>query len=241
MVLEHADLLVADKPAGQLVHPTKPGGPRTLLDDLRDAYPAAGLRLVNRLDRETSGLVLVARNPASAARLARLIGAGEIQKTYLTLVWGEVRAECGEIVAPLDRLGAHAVARVHLKRAIVPGTHGARTGYRVERRLRGHTLLRVHLHTGRLHQIRAHLASIGFPIVGDKLYGPDERHYLRFIETGWTPELERALRCPRHALHAAALDIPWDGSVLRAQSPLPEDMVTLMNRFSDPAIAVYPN
>lgn len=229
VVLEQEDLLVADKPAGQLVHPTKPGGPRTLLDDLRDAYPAERLSLVNRLDRETSGLVLVARNPGAAAELARATRRGEIQKTYLALVWGEMREDHGEIVAPLDRLGDHARSAVYLKQAIVPGSYDARTEYRVERRLRGHTLVRLRLHTGRLHQIRAHLARIGFPIVGDKLYGPDEHLYLQFIQSGWTPELEKRLRCPRHALHAAEIAFPWRGSPLHAEAAWPKDLVAVIN------------
>ncbi len=224
IALMHDDLLVADKPAGQLVHPTKPGGPRTLLDDLRDAFPSEPLSLVNRLDRETSGLVLVARNPAAAAALARLMRGGEIQKTYLALVWGEMREDHGIIAAPLDRLGNHAPTRIHLKQAIVPGTYRATTEFRVERRLRGHTLLRLTLHSGRLHQIRAHLAHLGFPVVGDKLYGPDESLYLQFIQSGWTPEIGRRLRSPRHALHAASLQFPWQHRLLHAQSPWPKDL-----------------
>lgn len=229
IVLERDELLLACKPAGQLVHPTKPGGPRTLLDELRDAYPGERLSLVNRLDRETSGLVLVARHPDAAAELGRMMRRGEIEKSYLAIVWGEIRGERGEIHAPLDRLGGHAPSQIYLKQAIVPGGHVSKTEYRVERRLRGHTLLRLWPRSGRLHQIRAHLAGIGFPIIGDKLYGPDERLYLRFIKEGWTDDLKKALLCPRHALHADYVAFSLRGSLVQAQAKWPDDLNDIWN------------
>lgn len=233
LVAEHADFLVVNKPAGQLVHPTRPGGPRTLLDEVRDALPGERPALVNRLDRETSGLVLVARHAEAASELGRMMQGRQIEKTYLALVWGECRQERGTIEAPLDRLGRHGPARIYIKQGVVAGGYPARTDYAIERRLPGHTLLRARPTTGRLHQIRVHLASIGHPVVGDKIYGPDEGLYLKFIEEGWTPELEKALRLPRHALHASGLALQWHGKSMIAETRLPQDIASFMQHVDN--------
>ncbi len=90
------------------------------------------------------------------------------------------------------------------------------------------SLLHCRPHTGRLHQIRAHLANLGFPLVGDKIYGADERCYLEFMERGWTPGLERLLLLPRQALHASRLRFPWRGRVVEVEAPLPQDMAALL-------------
>ena len=131
------------------------------------------------------------------------------------------------VEAPLARQGAHEPSLIWLKQAVHPAGAPARTDFQVERRITHATtgdrfsIIRAAPRTGRTHQIRVHLASVGHPIVGDKIYGPDERLYLQFIETGWTPELARRLLLPRHALHSAMLEIE-DGE--RWTSPLPFDL-----------------
>ena len=216
---ETDDYVVVDKPPFLLVHPTKPDGTRTLWGELRQllAFEIANggqISIVNRLDRETSGLVLVAKNAAAARRFGLLMQRQQIEKEYLAIVWGWPDWERHSVNAPLARQGEHGESSIYLKQAIHPHGAPAITEFRIVRRFRRLTsageqfsLVRATPLTGRTHQIRVHLASLGHPIVGDKIYGPDERLYLRFIEDGWTPELERALLLPRHALHAASLRV----------------------------------
>ncbi len=186
---------------------------------------------MNRLDRETSGLVLVARTPDAASALGKLVMRGGIEKEYLAVVWGHVMRDHGMIDAPLGRLGERAASAIHLKQGVAEWGRPARTEYWVARRAPGFTLLRVRLHTGRLHQIRVHLAWAGHPVVGDKIYGPDERLYLEFVRGGWTPRLAERLLLDRHALHAHRVAFPWapaDGGRVEAVSALPKNIGALL-------------
>lgn len=234
---ETPDILAIDKPAGLLVHPTKPGGPPTLWDGLRDllAYEVVNggqVSLINRLDRETSGVVLVCKTAAAARRCAMAMEAGRIHKEYVAVVRGWPECDEFEIDAPLLRLGEVAESRVWLKRGVHPGGAAALTRFRVERRVerRGVRLAMVRAWpvTGRTHQIRVHLSHAGFPVAGDKLYGPDDRHYLDFIERGWTAEMQRELLLPRQALHSAVLEVSLDGVDFRWEAPVPADMRALL-------------
>lgn len=230
---ETRELLAVDKPAGLLVHPTKPGGPPTLWDGLREllSYEVVNggqVSLINRLDRETSGVVLVAKTAAAARACAMAMERGRVRKEYMAVVLGWPEAEEFTVDAPLLRLGEVAETRVYLKRTVHPAGAHARTRFRVERR--GHdaagrpiALVRAWPLTGRTHQIRVHLAHAGFPVVGDKLY-VDDRFYLEFIERGWTAGMARALGLERHALHSAGLEVEFDGALHRWQAPVPADM-----------------
>ncbi len=231
LIAETEDYAVVDKPPFLLVHPTKPNGPRTLWSELRNLFAfeianGGQVSIVNRLDRETSGLVLVAKTAAAARRFGLCMQAQRIAKEYLAIVFGWPEWETKTLDAPLARQGAHGPSPIYLKQAIHPSGAEARTEFRVERRWSHATGERFSIvcalpKTGRTHQIRVHLSALGHPIVGDKIYGPDEQHYLRFIENGWTPELERALCLPRHALHSARLTIAEVGDWT---SPLPPDL-----------------
>jgi 23S rRNA pseudouridine1911/1915/1917 synthase len=248
---------VVDKPPFLLTHPTKPDSRPTLWKQLREllAFEIANggqVSIVNRLDRETSGLVLVAKTAAMARKFGLLMQQQRFQKEYRAIVWGWPEWESKMVDAPLDRQGKHERSAIWLKQMIHPAGAQAQTEFRVERRFTRSTLsalpspgasrpplpegedggegtsangtftlVRAIPRTGRTHQIRVHLASIGHPIVGDKIYGPNEQLYLHFIETGWTPELERQLLLPRHALHAARLAIKDEYDW---RSPLPVDL-----------------
>jgi 23S rRNA pseudouridine1911/1915/1917 synthase len=149
-------------------------------------------------------------------------------KEYLAIVWGWPEWEAQIVDAPLDRQSKHQQSAIWLKQMIHPAGVPAQTEFRVKRRFvrsttadDRFTLIRAIPRTGRTHQIRVHLSSVGHPIVGDKIYGPDERLYLRFIETGWTSELEQRLLLPRHALHSAKLAIEGE---CEWNSPLPADL-----------------
>jgi 23S rRNA pseudouridine1911/1915/1917 synthase len=229
IVAETEDYVVVEKPPFLLIHPSKPDGTPTLWSALRELLAfelvnGGQVSIVNRLDRETSGLVLIAKNPQTARRFGRAMERRQIEKEYLAMVFGWPEWETTSVDAPLARQGEHEPAAIWLKQMIHEKGAPAATDFRVENRFvrqeRRFTIVRAVPRTGRTHQIRVHLSHLGYPIVGDKIYGPDERLYLRFIETGWTDELARPLHLPRHALHSARLRV--DG--LDWQSPLPPDL-----------------
>ena len=208
VVYEDDDLLVVDKPAGLVVHPAAGNWSGTLLNGLlaRDARAAALPRagIVHRLDKDTSGLMVVARTREAMTALVRSIASREVRREYLALVVGEVPWPQTTIEAPIGR-----DPRARVKMAVVAGGRAARTDVRRLRAVDGVSALRCRLHTGRTHQIRVHLASRGFPLVGDELYGGRPMRGLR-----------------RQALHAALLEFrhPTDGRILSFRSALPVDL-----------------
>jgi 23S rRNA pseudouridine1911/1915/1917 synthase len=226
-----------DKPPFLLTHPTKPTNQPTLWKQLREllAFEIANsgqVSIVNRLDRETSGLVLVAKTAAAARRFGLLMQEQRLHKEYLAIVWGWPDWDTKTVNAPICRQGKFGKSAIWLKQAIHPNGTPAETGFQVARRFKQSTsagdrfsLIRAIPRTGRTHQIRVHLSSLGHPIVGDKIYGPNENLYLKFIETGWTKELERELLLPRHGLHSAKLAI--DGEHEWA-SELPADLAAFI-------------
>lgn len=230
---ETEEFLAVDKPAGLLVHPTKPGGPRTLWDGLREllGYELATggqVSLINRLDRETSGIVLVAKTAAAARAAGIALQNGAFCKEYLALVFGWPEWVEREIEAPILRRGEVEDSPVWLQRAVHPDGQAAVTRFRVESRHRRtdgepFALVRAWPVTGRTHQIRVHLAHVGHPVIGDKIYGPDPQLYLDFIRDGWTPGLEEKLWLPRHALHATRLSFALEGAEYDWSSSLPGD------------------
>lgn len=236
---ETPDLIAVDKPPFLLVHPSKPGGPMTLWDRLREllAYEIAGggqVSLVNRLDRETSGIVLVAKTAAAARACTMAMARGEVAKEYLAVVTGWPPLDEWKVEAPILRQGEVTDSRIWLKRMVHPDGAPSLTEFSVVRRIEHPgfgKLALVHCvpKTGRTHQIRVHLAHSGHAVVGDKIYGPSEECYLEFIESGWGPALKERLWLPRHALHSCVLEVPHGGSRHRWESLLPGDLRMLFD------------
>ncbi len=218
IVYEDDDLLIVDKPAGLVVHPSPghhDGG--TLVNALlaraggAEYGGIAGVArpgIVHRLDRDTSGLLMVAKHDAAQHSLMAQLKARRIRKTYQALVAGNVAAAVGRIEAPIGRDPKH-----RTRMAVVPDGRASVTGYRVRERFAGWTLLELDLVTGRTHQIRVHLDGIGHPVAGDPVYG-----------TGTSRRGPDGLE--RLFLHAWRLELaaPGDGHLIRATAPLPDDL-----------------
>ncbi len=211
IVYEDGDLLVIDKPPGLAVHPSPGHNSHTLVNGVlahcNDLSGIGGERrpgIVHRLDKDTSGLIIVAKNDAAHVSLAEQLKERKVEKTYVALVEGSVTPPEGRIEAPIGRDAKH-----RLRMAVVENGRDARTTYRVLREIGRRTLLEVRPQTGRTHQIRVHLASIGHPITGDSLYG----------RRGDAP-------VARQFLHAQKLSFqhPRTGERLELEAPLSEDL-----------------
>jgi 23S rRNA pseudouridine1911/1915/1917 synthase len=239
ILFEDRDILILNKPPGLVVHPAPGHCSGTLVNALLHHCPDLGpigteIRpgIVHRLDKDTSGTLVVAKSGAALEHLAAQFKHRSVEKDYLALVQGEMAAESGTIRLPVGR---HPVDRKRMSTVSRKG-RAAETGWRVARRLGGFTLLELRLKTGRTHQIRVHCAAIQRPIVGDPVYG-------RQKAVAKDPET-RALLAPvrRQMLHAWRLEIdhPRTGERLRFESPMPEDMerliVALEARGRKPAV-----
>ena len=222
LVYEDDDLLVVDKPAGVVVHPAPGHEHGTLVQGLLARGIAGGHEsrpgVVHRLDRDTSGLLIVARTPVAHRRLVEQMARREIARRYVALVVGDLPHDVATIDAPLGR---HVRDRkrisVHTTRPRRAVTHVA-----VRRRLAGYTLLDVRLETGRTHQIRVHLAALGYPVAGDTAYGA----------------ARRPSGLARQFLHAAHLELrhPTSGAALAFDAPLPDDLAAFLEALDAAAV-----
>ncbi|HXU92590.1 MAG TPA: 23S rRNA pseudouridine(1911/1915/1917) synthase RluD [Gallionella sp.] len=226
IVYEDDALLVIDKHVGLVVHPGSGNWEGTLLNALLHhapqlaEVPRAGI--VHRLDKDTSGLLVVAKTIPAQTALVRQLQARSVKREYLALVWGELRRD-GTVDAPIGR---HPTQRV--KMAVVEGGKPAVTHYHVEESFPSCTLVRCRLETGRTHQIRVHMAHIGHPLVGDSVYLKGAQRCV--------PQLRELLQgFPRQALHATrlALEHPVSGELVEWHAPLPEDFERLLQQVRE--------
>ncbi len=237
---EDDDLLVINKPAPLPCHPGGRFFAHTLWALLKENHTLANPRLVNRLDRETSGIVLVAKNKATARQCQEQFAQHRVDKVYLVLVEGNfpdtpVEVEAAGWLGPDPNSAIRKKMRLYpAKKDAPPGAVECSTAFR---RLSSASntslsLLEARPHTGRCHQIRASLLHLGFPVVGDKLYGVDEQLFLRFQEDSLSAADHARLRLPRQALHSASLRLqhPASGQELHFSAPLPPAIAALMAR-----------
>jgi 23S rRNA pseudouridine1911/1915/1917 synthase len=222
VVYEDEDVLIIDKPAGLVTHPAPGQTSGTLVNALlaRGGLAAYGTvagedrpGIVHRLDRDTSGLIVVARNDRAQSALMAQLKARRVKKTYLALVHGAVPAENGRIEAPIGRDPRH-----YSRMAVIATGRPSVTGYRVRERFAGWTLLEIDLHTGRTHQIRVHLASIGHPVAGDPVYATG-------VARSGPDGLERLF------LHSWRIEFASvDGDrMIRAEAPLPDKLAHVLD------------
>jgi 23S rRNA pseudouridine1911/1915/1917 synthase len=225
VLLDDGAVLAIAKPAGLPMHPTATYHRHTLSYLLREHYGDADFApaIAHRLDRETSGVVLCGRTPEAERTLKMTFERHEVDKRYLAIVRGELADDEGRIDLPL----APVTEGLHVMMETRPDGAEASTHYRVVERRGGHTLVGLEPGTGRQHQLRVHLAEIGHPIVGDKLYGPEgELPFMEYIETGMTPDLLGRLGMARQALHAHRVELthPSTGEPFVVEAPMPADM-----------------
>ena len=228
IVHEDADLIVLEKPAGLVVHPGAGVRHGTLVHALLHRDPAIATvggasrpGIVHRLDKDTSGLLVVARSARAYRALVEALRAREVKRTYHALVWGEPRLTGGVIETAMGR---H--PRERKRMAVLPrGGKPARTRWRVVERLGIASLLEVQLDTGRTHQIRVHMAHLGHPVVGDGVYGGRGKKLLSLRESERSLATELLKSLPRQGLHATALELkhPVTGTRFAFASALPED------------------
>jgi 23S rRNA pseudouridine1911/1915/1917 synthase len=234
VLYEDEDVFVVDKPPGLPMHPTATYHKNTLTYLLRERYGPRPPHICHRLDRETSGIVVCAKNRDAERTLKQAFENRQVEKRYVAIARGTLSDDEGLMDVPLGR----ATTGLHVLMETRPAGEGlpAVTRYRVVGRRGDATLVELEPETGRQHQLRVHLSHVGHPIFGDKLYGPEgARTFLDYIDQGMTDELRARLGHDRHALHAQDLSVahPRTGALLSLHAPMPADMVDLWKGEAD--------
>ena len=227
VIYEDDRLLVVNKPGDVVCHPSKAGPWSSLVGAAREYTGLPTMHLVFRLDRETSGVVVLAKDAKMASVLQTAMMDRKAGKVYLAVMSGDLAAT----VTVNQPLGDDRASPVFIKSTVVEGGQAAVTHFTPLVAAGGFTLARVVTETGRKHQIRAHAQWLGHSLVGDKIYGPDAQLYLDFITKGWSAALEEKLLLPRQALHCAEIDLSAVGAPQIFKAEMPTDMRTFcLNR-----------
>ncbi|MBB6216256.1 23S rRNA pseudouridine1911/1915/1917 synthase [Anaerosolibacter carboniphilus] len=216
VVYEDVDLVIVNKQPGLVVHPTKGHPTGTMANALVYRMQQLGesykIRFVNRLDRDTSGLIIIAKNPYAQQELSKQMQRDEVEKIYLAVVKGVIQEEKGTVDAPIGRPDPEDILR-----KVYEGGQSSVTHYEVTQRIKDATVIRVKLETGRTHQIRVHMAHIGYPLIGDELYGYVDQELIQ-----------------RQALHAETLifEQPRTRGRVEVSAPIPDDIKELIQKLT---------
>lgn len=219
IVFEDSQLLVINKPGLVLCHPSKHGPWSSLIGACREYLGLDRLHMPSRLDRETSGVVVLAKNAVIGSLLQRAVQHRKVKKKYRAILQGELHSP----VLVEQPIGKAEGCLVAIKQGVMEGGYPAVTRFIPLRYGNGYTLAEIEPCTGRMHQIRVHASWLGYPIVGDKIYGPDESLFLEFLETGWTPQLADRLKLERQALHALEWTCCDERMAVSFQAPMAAD------------------
>jgi len=220
IIYEDDALLAVDKPAHLVCHPSKKGPWSSLIGACREYLGSERLHMVSRLDRETSGVVVIAKHPQAGRLLQKATQERAAEKIYAAILEGTLH-QPETIEAPISADNSSAfVAR----RWIITGGQPSITKFIPIAQTGSYTLAEIHPLTGRRHQIRVHAAWMGHPILGDKLYGPDQTLMFRFINEGCTPDMLEQLKLDRHALHAYSICFPEALPGMKFLAPFPRDI-----------------
>lgn len=229
IIFEDDDIVVVNKPGWFVCHPSKRGPWSSLVGATRELFGLDAIFLVGRLDRETSGVVLMAKNQSAGRSWQKALELKQVKRTYVAIVEGELKEE----VHVAGFVGNDPDSKVFVKQRV---TTKSRTSKKAETLFcplyygEGYTFVSVVTKTGRKHQIRLHAQSLGFPLVGEKLYGHDESYYLNFCESGWNPCWMNKLGMDRQALHARRFGYLDQSKVFEAE--IPYDLMSfLVNRM----------
>lgn len=226
---EDEHIIAVNKPPDIIMHPSNGRGVNSLVSLLKRRFENTPYYpyLVHRLDRDTSGIVLVAKTREAARNLYYQFTRREVEKVYIAIVSGDVEHEGGIIDLPIRK------AKPFTDKMVIDKNGGspAITEYQITKRFCGVTILKIIPRTGRMHQIRVHLSAIGHPIVGDRVYYPDESVYTKFLQEGFSDELRGKLLLPRQALHANSLRFihPATKEPMKLECPIPQDMAEFIS------------
>lgn len=231
IIQDDDDLLIVNKPGWLVCHPSKNGPLSSLVGVVREYTGIDKLHLIARLDRETSGLVLFAKRPSVARKFQMAIQARKVKKIYSAILEGTLNTSASVDQPIARRRGGPVFVKSEI--SVDRTAQTAVTHFEPLIQRHGYTFCRIIPETGRKHQIRVHAEWLGNPVVGDKIYGPDETLYIDFVESGWTERLEATLPMKRQALHCYCYIFEFNEGAVSFTAPVQEDMLEFCRNRMD--------